>query len=155
MLGEPAEGDLEDAAPLPGANGIDVQARERAGLVARQRVREGRSRPHALRHVLHDLPEPPAGRDLAEDDEGALERQARLHQGGKLLREVQDVAGGHARRAEQPPAGPPLLVRRLDAQRIEVLAVESLDDGVGVERLHHPVDRPAGPVGRPIGEDRH
>ena len=155
VLGEAAERDLEHAAALAGPDGVHVEARERPRLVASQRVGEGRAGPDALRHVLHDLPEPPAGGHVAQDDQGPLERQARLDERGELLREVEDVARRHARRAEQPPPGPAALVGGLDPERVVVLAVEALDHRVRVVRFHHAVDRPAGAVGRPVGEDRH
>ena len=123
--------------------------------MARQRVGERRPGPDALRHVLHDVPQAATCGDVAQDDQGPLERETGLDQGGQLLREVEDLAGGHPGRAEQAPSRPTFLVGHLDAQRVVVLAMQALDDGVGVERLHHAVDGPSGPVGRPVGEDWH
>ena len=66
-------------------------------------------------------------------------------QGGQLLREVEDLAGGTPRRAEQRRPDRPSLVGRLDAAAVVVLAMEALDDRVRVERLHHAVDGLARP----------
>ena len=44
VLGQPAERDLEHAAPLAGADRVDVETRERPRLMAGQRVGERRSR---------------------------------------------------------------------------------------------------------------
>jgi len=39
-LGEPSQGDLEDAAPLTGSDHVDVEPRERAGMMLAERLAE-------------------------------------------------------------------------------------------------------------------
>src|SRR4030095_11439466 len=42
-VGEPPQRELEDAAPLAGANHVDVEARERPGMMLGERLAQGRA----------------------------------------------------------------------------------------------------------------
>ena len=158
VLGQPPEGGLEDAALLAGPDRVDVEPRERARVVFAQRVGQRGAGPDALGHVLDDLAEPGADRQVGQDGQRAVERDAGVDQGGELLREGEQVAGGDARAAadaegQRAEPGPP--VGLLDPDREILVTVQALDDGLRVVRLHDAVDSPSGAVGGLVAEDGH
>ena len=119
-----------------------------------ERLAEGRAAANAHQQVGDDRLDALGGRQLLEDRQRAVERQTRLEERGELLRERQEVALADARGAAEGEPRPALGVGR-DPDREVGVALEPLDDGAGVGRLHHTVDRLAAPVGGPVDEDGH
>jgi len=98
-LGEPPQRELENAASLTGANHVDVEARERAGMMLGERLAQGRAAPNAQQQVGDDRLDALVGRQLLEDRQRAVEGQARLEERGELLRERQEILAADARGA--------------------------------------------------------
>jgi hypothetical protein len=128
-------------------------------VVAEERVAEGGAAADAVDEVHHDGLQTWRGRQLFENRERPVEREARLEQRRELLREREELAGADAAARREPEraaeADLPALGVRLHTDRIERLLVEALHDGPRVGRFHDAVDRLAATVGGPVSEDRH
>ena len=119
-----------------------------------ERLAQGRAAPNAHLQVGDDRLDALVGRQLLEDRQRAVEGQARLEERGELLRERQEILAADARGAAEGEPRRALGVGR-DLDREVGVALEPLDDGAGVGRLHHAVDRLAAPVGGPVDENGH
>src|SRR5262245_36084422 len=119
---------------------------------------QGRPTTDALAHVLGDGTEAGVRGEAFLDAERAIEGEAGLEEGGKLLGEGDEVTSADTARAER---------RAREARHAETLALEGdldgkvrvalelLDDAARVGRLHHAVHRLAPPVSCLVREERH
>ena len=119
-----------------------------------QRFRQRGAASDAAQEVGDDDAQPWPQRQVFEDGERAVERDAGFEQRGQLLGEGEEVALPDASRGGRAEPALPLRVRG-DSNGIVGLAVKPLDDGARIGGFHDAVDGLTPPVGGPIHEDRH